>query len=438
MERKFYSTSIRLFMLALCVFAVSAASAQKKAWEQLCKIPASNAFHIASNGNFIIADYQWDLSGGIYVSEDRGTTWTKTNAPDYTYNVFCENEEYVFAAGCECRIARSDDGGKTWEVLSYKRAVEDALGEYADYSNAYALAIHNGKLFLGDFSGGGIIYSEDNGESWKQTDLESLSYGEVDPKLGKRNVENFYSLASYDGELYAFGVYFVFRYLPETNSWETIRTDSNFMGVNTVYQGKLCTGRSVMNYSFNVPFIETLDEEGVWGEIARPVDFSDNNIRAIYGADNHLFVGMAQSGVYYTPDAGTSWASISEGIPYSSGTNFTPMAIRTDKDYAYLLAYEPPYATTTNSGLFRLALTDLPDLTGIDCIKKSEEAASYNGNALTFAATAKQAAVYDLSGRQIPVSVSGNSINVEHLNPGTYLYKATVNGATLSGKFQKK
>lgn len=114
------------------------------------------------------------------------------------------------------------------------------------------------------------------------------------------------------------------------------------------------------------------------------------------------------------------------------------MALRTDKDYVYLLAYEPPYATTTNSGLYRLALNDLPDLTGIDCIKKSEEAASYNGNALTFAATAKQAAVYDLSGRQIPVTVSGNSINVENLNPGTYLYKATVNGATLSGKFQKK
>ena len=438
MTKRNYSKTIKSIMLLLSIMLSTNIFAQEVAWEQIYKLPATNAFHIASNGNLILADYQYDFTGGIYFSEDKGQTWKKADVVDYAYNIFYENDEYIFAAGNACRVARSNDGGKTWELLSYKRAVEDALGEEADYSVAYALTMHDGKLFLGDFAGGGIIYSEDNGETWKQTDINALSYGEEDPKLGKRPVENIYNVASYNGELYAFGVYFIFRYLPETNSWETIRSDSNFMGVNTVYQGKLCTGRSVMNYSFNIPFIETLDEEGEWGEIARPQDFNDNNIRAIHGDGDNLFVGMAQSGLFYTPDAGTSWASINEGIPYSSGTNFTPMAIRTDKDYVYLLAYEPPFATTTNSGLFRLALNDLPDLTGIDCIKKSEEAASYNGNTLTFAASAKQAAVYDLSGRQIPVTVSGNSINVESLNPGTYLYKATVNGATLSGKFQKK
>lgn len=438
MTKNLYSKFIKSAMLLVSFMLGTNISAQEVAWEQIYKLPATNAFHISKNGNLILADFNWeDTNGGIYISENKGTTWKKTNAKDYNYNIFCENNEYIFAAGEEARIARSNDGGKTWETLSYKRAVLDVLGENADYTVAYAITMHDGKLFLGDFSGGGIIYSEDNGETWHQTDIEALSYGEVDPKQGKRSVECFYNLTSYNGNLYAFGVYHAFKYLPEENSWETIRTDNNFMGVVTLFQGKLYAGRSVMNFTTEVPFIETLDEESVWGEIPRPEGTNDNNIRAMHGDGNDLFVGMQQSGLYYTGDNGETWSTLNNGIPYSNGYSFTPMFFRTDERYVYLAAYEPHFSPYSNSGLYRFPRAALPKTTGIKAANMNNNEPTFDGSTLTFSNQAQQITIYDLSGRPMPVLTSGNSVNLKNLTPGTYIYQAEVNGQTISGKISK-
>ena len=144
MTKNLYSKFIKSAMLLVSFMLGTNISAQEVAWEQIYKLPATNAFHISKNGNLILADFNWeDTNGGIYISENKGTTWKKTNAKDYNYNIFCENNEYIFAAGEEARIARSNDGGKTWETLSYKRAVLDVLGENADYTVAYAITMHD-------------------------------------------------------------------------------------------------------------------------------------------------------------------------------------------------------------------------------------------------------------------------------------------------------
>ena len=85
--------------------------------------------HLSSEGNLLLADLTYDETSGIYLSTDGGENWTKTNAAGYSYNLFVENDEYIFAAGMGCKVARSDDGGKTWEVLSYARNVVDLIGE---------------------------------------------------------------------------------------------------------------------------------------------------------------------------------------------------------------------------------------------------------------------------------------------------------------------
>lgn len=360
MDLKFYSLKTKFAVLAVLFSIFSMANAQV-GWEQVFKLPATNAFHIAKNGNFIISDYQYDLSGGIHVSTDRGETWTKCSAPDYNYNIFVETDEYIFSAGYAGRIARSNDGGLTWEILSYARAVEDLLGEEnVDYTTAYAMTIHDGKLFVGDFNGGGVVYSEDNGETWVATDYETLSYGDFDPKLGRRSVENIYSIASYEGNLYAFGVYLVFRYIPETNSWETLRDDSNFMAISTTYQGILCLGRSLPNFSWDEDFIVTLNPSGEWGALPRP-ETDDNNVRAMHADGEHLFVGMSATGLYHTNNQGATWSKLEKGYPGG-----TPMQIRTDKEYVYLATYDSPWSTSGISGLWRMALSELSAAGGVE------------------------------------------------------------------------
>lgn len=389
MKRNFYSVT-RVLLFVLCLLSATALNAQK-GWEQVHELPFTNAMHLSSEGNLLLADLTYDETSGIYLSTDGGENWTKTNAASYSYNLFVENDEYIFAAGMGCKVARSDDGGKTWEVLSYARNVADLIGEEnIEWSNAYAMALHDGKLFVGDFCGGGVIYSEDNGETWVNTDIASLSYGEADPKLGKQPVENIYNLVSYNGELYAFGVYFVFRYDAATNAWETIASNSNFMAVSAIYQGSLCLGRSVINDSYDADFVVTLNKDGEWGALARPETY-DNNIRAMHADGKHLFVGMQYNKLYHTSNGGATWQELSKNYPSGS----VPMFIRTDDKYVYLACY---HSWSNESGLWRLEKSELEgEVESIGSINTDNKATT----------------TYDLSGRRV-------------LQPGKGLY--IVNG----------
>lgn len=425
-----YTLHFRFIAIIIALCFTLSTEAQNNPWKQVCKLPATNAFYITNSGNMLLADYLFDMNGGIYISTDKGNSWEKTDVQDYNYNYFVENENYIFAAGYSAHIARSADDGLTWEVISYADAVEEELGENLEYTLCYTMAFHDGKLFVGDFSGGGIVYTEDDGETWNKTDIEALSF----TMNGKECVENIYNMVSYSGDLYAFGVYFVFRYLPEENSWEVVRDDSNFMAIATVYNNKLCTGRSVPNESTEVPFILTLDENDVWSELPRPEGTNDNNIRAMFADGDDLFVGMQQTGLYFTNDEGLTWHTLNDGIPYSTGYYFTPMFFDSDDEYIYLAAYEPDYSTTENSGLYRLAKSDLPTYDGIENIE-SNKSAIFNGTSLTFNGNAEHVMICDMNGRVVEYDMNDNIVNLENLKNGVYVYNAVVDGMKVSGKF---
>lgn len=432
MKNNYFSKIMRTIMMILILNFALSAYAQNSPWEKVYDLRATNAFHITNSGNLLLADYLFEMNGGIYVSTDKGQTWEKTAVQDYIYNYFVENDKYVFAAGGAANIARSADGGLTWEIVSYSEAVIDQLGSEIDYTVCYAMALHDGKLFAGDFNGGGVVYSEDNGDTWTSTDVNALSF-EMD---GKPIVENIYNLMSYNGELYAFGVYFVFKYLPETNSWEIIRDDSNVMAVGTIYQNKICAGRCVPDENVDNPFVITLDEKGEWGELPRPEGNIDNNIRAIYADGDYLFVGMQSTGLYYTDNAGLDWYAINDGIPYSTGYYFVPMFFNSDDEYVYLAAYEPPYSDTKNSGLYRLAKKDLPTYVGVEQLQSPNNVV-FNGSQLIFKDNVEQITIYDINGRTLKNRISDNVVNVDDIQQGIYLYRAVVDGTALSGKFVK-
>ena len=129
----------------VAVFGVTNAFAK---WEKVHDLTATYACHVTKSGNILLSDYQYmDYSGGIYISEDQGATWTKTNVQDFCYSQFIEAEGYVFAGGDGCVIARSADEGKTWEVMNFGYAYADFLSEdEIRYNPCYAMAYHKGRL----------------------------------------------------------------------------------------------------------------------------------------------------------------------------------------------------------------------------------------------------------------------------------------------------
>lgn len=197
MRRNFYSMLFGVFLSLL--LPPTAAAQNQTPWEQVKACKATYAFHITENGTWLISDYLFDQTGGIQVSKDGGATWSKAGVADYNYNGFFEAGGYVFATGAAGRIARSADGGSTWELLNYTRAMQGVLDEELwDYTQCYAIELHKGRLYIGDFSGGGVMCSDDFGETWRQVGHESLTYTiEAEGKGSQTATENLYNLASY-------------------------------------------------------------------------------------------------------------------------------------------------------------------------------------------------------------------------------------------------
>lgn len=445
MRRKFYSMLFGTFLYLLLPFALAAQN--QTPWEQVKASKGTYAFHITQNGTWLLSDYLFDQTGGIYVSKDEGTTWEKAEISDYNYNRFYEVGGYVFALGAAGRIARSADGGSTWEMLNYQRAMQGVSDEKGwDYTQCYAIEYHNERLYIGDFSGGGVMYSEDFGETWHQTDHSSLSYEIDDGGKGISTVtESIYNLASYNGNLYCFGVYFVFRYNEADHTWEMLRNDSNFMTRSVIHQGRLCCVRSTMNYDFGTPFIETIEPDGSWGEVQRPSGLDDNNIRAIGSDGQCLYVGLQNGGFYYTPDGGENWADLNNGLPVDGemgGKTYylAPMNIVTTDDYVYVAYYQMPFAQGDGSGVWRIPKASLPYATGIEQATHDGgiPVVSADGSALRFGEGTTGIQVFDLGGRRSRVAVSGTTADISTLGQGSYIYRATCGGKQLTGKFLKK
>lgn len=423
-------------------------SAQETArWEQIKECPATYTFYITKGGRMLLSDYLYDGNGGIYTSDDNGASWEKADVADYCYNKFFEDEGYVFALGNAGRIARSADEGRTWELLNYQYAVKDLVDEKGlDYTTAYAIAAHKGRLYVADFSGGGVIYSEDAGETWGRTDVESLSYVMDSSKPEEKPVvENIYNLVSYKDRLYAFGVYFVFRLDETDDTWEMIRDDSNFMTQSAIYQGRLCCGRSIMNDTYDVPFVLCTEDGDAWDELPRPEGLMDNNIRAMAADGDNLYVGLQSHGIYYTPDGGAHWANISNGLPLLDASQSTsdfliPMAFASTAEYVYVALYATPFASDASSGVYRMPKSMLPDpVTGISQGASSVGTeASLRGNSLFLGDGASGIEILDTSGRTVPVSVHDGTADLSTLHRGTYVYRFQNDGRQFSGKILKR
>lgn len=443
--KKIYRTILKSALTAAILVCVSANASAK--WEQVYELTSTYACHVSKSGNLIVSDYQYvDYSGGIYISEDNGETWTKTNAEDHCYSQFIEAGGYIFAGGEGCRVARSADEGKTWEVMNFSYVYADYLDEDAlTYNPCYAMAYHKDKLYVGDFNGGGIAYSEDFGETWTLTDRESLMYdisgSEKAPEIGMQRekattiVESFYSLESFNGSLYAFGVYFVFRLNEETGLWEVLRNDSNFMGTTMIFGDKLVCGRAVMNYTDQVPFLEWTEDGETWGAVKRPEGLLDNNVRAMACDDSNIFVGLQTGGMYYTPDFGESWGFISDGLPEDGrGGYYHLIMISVTEDYVYCVIYDTPWSGTSVSGLYRLAKSDIPS-TSVNTINSDEIEIFADSHNLNVEADCQYVDIYTIDGVVCRLEAHEGKADISMLDSGVYIY-ATNKGN--KGKFVKK
>ena len=89
----------KYFFLLSTLLVLSFTQQANAQWEQIYKLPATQCIFVAPNGNLIASDFQFDYSGGIYYSEDKGTTWNRADVEDFAYNTIIQAGEYIIASG---------------------------------------------------------------------------------------------------------------------------------------------------------------------------------------------------------------------------------------------------------------------------------------------------------------------------------------------------
>ena len=394
---------------ALAVSLLFAVPAQAD-WEMLREQNATYTFHITQDGTMLLSDFLWEMNGGIYISEDHGATWKKTGAKDYNYSNFYEFGDYIYAIGYGCHIARSEDGGHTWDILYYGRALEEANVPHAtpdnlEGSQVQAMALYNDKLFVADCNYG-VLMSDDWGETWTITDYKSLSYEVDDGGKGDGTAIDFlYNLVVYNGKLMCTALYRCYEYLPATNKWKVIRNDSNVTAVWTILDGTLYVGRSIFNMSTEIPFLMKTTDLKTWKNTGRPSNTVDTNVRALYSDKDCLYAGLQNGGLYFSFDGGATWNCYNEGLPhrYENGKLTEEyqhlLRIISDDEYVYVAMYNEPWNESEHSsGVYRIARSEL------DAFRPEHI------NQTTNAVLSNNVDCYDLTGRRINASQPGVSI----------------------------
>lgn len=379
-------------------------------WEMLHELSATYAVYITKEGVMLHSDFQDDRTGGIYISEDKGLTWKKTNAKDYNYSGFYEYGDYVYAVGYSARIARSEDGGRTWDVLNYSRALENIKGANASGiagTACYGLALHNGKLYACDFAFG-VVMSEDWGESWSLVDLGGLTYKIDDGGKGDGTaIETLYNIFDYNGTLMTCGLYHCYVLNDNTNRWTLKRNDSNCMAVHTVFDGTLYCGRSMPNWDADYPFLLSTLNMIAWKKVAHPTGVLDTNVRALFSDNEYIYAGLQRGGVFVTADKGMHWYDISYNLPHielpdgKSEDFLSPLRFASDDEYLYLAIYNEPWNESQHtSGVYRISKSELHTVTGIDA--PSVVSSSATGT------------LYDLSGRCIAPTKAQRGLYIQN------------------------
>lgn len=398
----------------------------KKGWEQILKLPNTYRHFVTSKGVMMASTLDVTNSGnyGIFVSEDKGKTWVRADVKDYNYSKFAENEEYVFATGSKCRVARSADQGKTWEVMNYQIFIEEVVPPRGLENNtSQGITIHNGKLYLSDMEGAGVIVSDDNGETWEIVDREGLF---IDFQDGSAPVmDTLYNIFSFNGRLYAFGMYAVFRLNETTMKWEVLPINSNFMAIQAEHNGVMYCARGAMLQDPATPLLSSTTDGDHWQYLAAPSFVSDRYVRAMtINPEGKMFINLpVHYCIAYTPDFGGSWGVI-EGLP----AQFV-MELTLDDEYLYASFYEGR-PTNPNSGVWRYPLSEV---TGLYSVKAKGEGWSLKGGVISFEdMTDGELSVSGVDGRTVAVPVADGKANVGHMGKGIYIFRAP-NGTV--GKF---
>ncbi len=172
--------------------------------EVLPQFADGEAFFAASNTNLILKDDTvWMVSGGkksrVFTSLDGGNTWEKFDTPIvqgqamtgiFTADFYDESTGFIAGGNYEKldqnfqNKAMTNDGGKTWKLMSEKKAF--------GYASCVQYLPNGGGKAIVSIGATGVFYSRDGGQNWKKlaSDKDLLTFRFIDNKTAVATGKN--------------------------------------------------------------------------------------------------------------------------------------------------------------------------------------------------------------------------------------------------------
>lgn len=264
------------------------------------------------------------LGHGVFRSKDRGETWINILDGFGPRSIVINSEDHIFAAKDQA-LMRSLDGGQTWELLLILSFSANIRSMVFDKNGILYVGSH-----VGDEFSGGVLRSDDNGDTWVKTNLPDT--------LGIWDL-----VINSDGEILAGTNWGVYRSSDKGASWIPANTGLNDLPVTSLAINPI-NGDMYVSIDIDALYRST-DNGQTWNptSLTKPMvtDIVFNSHGHIFAAIGIFGTGTPE-GVFYSQDNGESWTQINQGL-----TNLNVFSLLVDsEDYLYA-------ATARRSGVFR-------------------------------------------------------------------------------------
>ncbi len=259
---------------------------------------------MSADGNRMFAAASIDIGpktneNGIYISIDSGANWLRAKVPESGWSLACSADGRRVVAGGRFVSA---DSGLTWNTTA---APADCCGKVSCSAD--------GNVFAGT-TASGILFSEDDGETWKDLAANSPLAGEgsIDVAVsadGNRLLavtdENTSSNADCSVVLW-----------PHHGQWDLLDLSPPFESSWALSPD----GNTLLAWGGGQPF-KSRNLGGAW----EPMTFPSRRTALTISADGaRWFAGTYGEGIYVSEDAGVNWRKT--GSPYTSSNAWTQIA----------------------------------------------------------------------------------------------------------------
>lgn len=277
-----------------------------------------------SNGNLAVAAWTSNMNEVMFTSSDDGETWTQMQTvPDtlWPYQIFEDtlHPDRLFVSGhCPGGVARSDDGGQTWQSGLPGLPQSDHAGGL--FQNRLS-----GRLYLLS-NKDGVFQSNDHGDHWLPINL---------PPIGALCQFSVTPQAAFAHEEAEAGWTRHWRCDSGQTQWQELSLPGGPIYPGPIIYGQEDTLYALANESFGDGsaglLLRSTDNGTSWSELTRASSGINENVYSVHssGSSTQILVSAWEHEVFSTTDLGQSWTLLTPlpGDLYAYDISQTTQAI---------------------------------------------------------------------------------------------------------------